>query len=60
MIQKREGFLIKQYHLAKLLGVSIDTVKSWECGRATPSKKNIEKIEKFLNVKKILLTRIIE
>lgn len=35
---------LTQRDLAGILKVSLDTVKSWECGRRNPSKKAMKKL----------------
>lgn len=38
------------YSLAKMLGVSVQTVYSWARGRSTPNPKTILQIKQILNV----------
>ena len=40
-----------QKDVAKLIGVSTDTVTLWEKGRTKPSKENLRKIKEFLSIK---------
>ncbi len=41
-----------QRDIAKIIGVTIDTITYWEKGRTHPSKRNIEKVMNFLNNQK--------
>ena len=43
----RERLNITQTKLAKLLGVSIASVRNWEAGEATPRQKNVERIKEL-------------
>ncbi len=39
-----------QKDVAKIIGVSTDTITNWEKGRTKPCKKNFEQIERFLEI----------
>lgn len=40
-----------RFQLAKKLGVSTQALYYWETGRRKPRKKQLEKLEKYFNVK---------
>ncbi len=40
-----------QKNIARLFGVSTDTVTYWEKGRVKPSKRNLLKIKQFLKMR---------
>lgn len=40
-----------QKNVAKLIGVSTDSVTNWELGRTTPDKRFLEKCQLFLKSK---------
>lgn len=47
---RRWRLMLKQSDLAKLVGVSTISISSWECGKATPSEKNLKKLKEVLGV----------
>jgi transcriptional regulator with XRE-family HTH domain len=50
--KKRMDMGLYQKDVAKLIGVSIDTVILWEKSRTKPSRKNLRRIMQFLEMKK--------
>ena len=49
--KKRMDMGLFQKDVAKLIGVSTDTVTYWEKGRVEPSKRNMLKIKQFLKMR---------
>jgi DNA-binding XRE family transcriptional regulator len=43
-----------QKNLAKMIGVDERTIVNWEKGRKKPAKKNLEKLQKHLEISKYL------
>lgn len=51
--KKRMDMGLFQKDVARIIGVSTDTVTYWEKGRVKPSKKNLPRIKQFLRIKEI-------
>jgi len=49
--KKRMDMGLYQKDVARIIGVSTDTITNWEKGRTKPCRKNTSKIEQFLAVK---------
>jgi len=47
--KKRMDMGLFQKDIAKIIGVSTDTITYWEKGRTHPTKQNLEKVIDFLN-----------
>jgi len=50
--KKRMDMRLFQKDVARLIGVSTNTITCWEKGRVEPSKRNLRKIRKFLGIRK--------
>jgi transcriptional regulator with XRE-family HTH domain len=50
--KKRMDLRLFQKDIARLFGVSTDTVTYWEKGRVEPNKRNLRKIEEFLEIRR--------
>lgn len=48
LIKKRMDMGLFQKDVAKIIGVSTDTITYWEKGRTELNKRNTEKLNKFL------------
>lgn len=42
---------LDNYKTSKLIGISVDTLKNWKCGRSKPSADNINKLNKLFTDK---------
>lgn len=49
----RNQLMLTQGEFARLIGVSLQTVSNWECGRAEPTMKLKREISKLCHLKNI-------
>jgi DNA-binding transcriptional regulator YiaG len=47
----REDLNLSQAHVAKILGVHINTYTTWERSCGKPSQKNLEKLKNLFGIK---------